>query len=413
MNSTRATVVGQRLVFSMVLGLLVVLASAPARAQEALLGTLLSLTGDLAAYGEPLKNASDLAADQINAQGGVRNGAFLRLVHRDDQTSPQPGVEAAQRLVSVDRVPAFVGALSSGVTIPVATSVAVPNRVVQISPASTSPEITNLDDDDYLFRTVPSDALQGKVLAQVAQEQGYKAVSVVYINNAYGEGLARNFQAAFEAGGGRVLVSVAMEGGQASYRGELQRAARGNPEALVLIAYPENGATVLRQAVEEGFFRAFLFSDGLQSEDLVAAVGAQALEGTHGTSPLPPTESPAYQLFRDAYAKKYGTPPPQPYMPEAYDGTFVLALAMEKAGPGATGQQIRDALREVANAPGEVIHPGEWAKAKELIARGVDVDYQGASGPVEFDENGDVVNATYGVWKFEGGRIVQVRTVEI
>lgn len=414
MKCARATVVaGRRLLLPSVLALLVALASGAATAQEAVLGTLLSLTGDLAAYGTPLMNAADLAAEQINAQGGLWNGAALRLVHRDSQTSPQAGVEAAQRLVSIDGVPAFVGALSSGVTIPVATSVSIPNRVVQISPASTSPVLTTLADDDFIFRTVPSDALQGKVLAQLAVELGYDVVSILYINNDYGEGLARNFQEAFEAAGGRVPASVAFEGGQASYRGELQRTAQGRPQALLLIAYPENGSTILRQAVEEGFYRNFLFTDGLQSEDLVAAVGAPALEGTYGTAPLPPAESPAYALFRDAYAAKFGTPPPQPYMPESYDGIFVLALAMEKVGPGATGQQIRDALRDVANAPGEPIFPGEWSKAKELIRQGVDIDYRGASGPVEFDANGDVMNATYGIWRFEGGHIVQVRTVEL
>ena len=373
------------------------------------IGALMPMTGDLQAYGTSCITGVRLAAGQINEQGGVL-GKKLVVKVGDTQTKPQAGIDAAQKLVSIENVFGIVGALSSGVTIPVAQSVTSGAKVPQISPASTSPVITSLEDQDYLFRSVPSDAFQGVALSQLVQEGGYSNVATLYVNNDYGEGLAENFKQAFEQAGKEVSATLPFEPGNASYRGELSKAASEGAEALVLIGYPENGVTILRQALEEGYFQEFVFSDGLKAPEIIDALGARYLNGSFGTAPQALTDSPAAQMYLEAYEQAYGQVPPKPYIDTSYDAVFILALAAQKAGQ-AEGQRVRDALRDVANAPGERILPGEWSKAVGLLDQGTDIDYVGASGSMEFDANGDV-SGTFAHWAIEDGEIVTVKVFE-
>ncbi|MCF8039864.1 MAG: ABC transporter substrate-binding protein [Desulfohalobiaceae bacterium] len=382
---------------------------APAQAKSVKIGALMPMTGDLQAYGESCYTGVQLAIEQINEGGGVL-GSELQLKLGDTQTKPQPGIDAAQKLVSVENVSAIVGALSSGVTIPVASSVTSSAGVVLMSPASTSPVITNLEDNDFLFRSVPSDAFQGVALAQLVEEAGYENVATLYVNNDYGEGLAVSFEKAFKSKGGTVSQSLAYEPGNASYRGELSKAASKGAEALNLIGYPENGITILRQALEEGLFTKFIFSDGLKAPEIIDSIGAKYLNGSSGTVPQALSDTPSAQNYLSAYKERFGQVPPKPYIDTSYDATFVLALAIEKAGK-TDGKAVQEILREVANPPGEKVLPGEWAKAVKLLSEGKDINYVGASGSVDFDENGDV-GGTFGHWMIKDGEIVTVKVFE-
>ncbi|MGH6898840.1 MAG: ABC transporter substrate-binding protein [Geminicoccaceae bacterium] len=376
----------------------------PASAQEVKIGAIMSTTGPLQVYGEAGLNGIQLAIDQINETGGVLDGQ-VELVAADDATNPQVGVDAAQRLVNVEGVAGIVGALSSGVTIPIATSATAPAGVPQISTASTSPVITTLDDDGFLFRTTPQDALQGEVLADLVSQQGIERTAVIYVNNDYGKGLADSFADAYE---GEVTASVAYEERQASYRGELAQAAEGDPQALIMIAYPGDGVPMLRQAFEGAFFDKFVFTDGMKAAEVVEAIGAP-LDGAFGTAPSGDPESEAAKIFRGAYEERYGELPPQPFIDTAYDATMLLALAIEQAG-STEGAAIRDALHEVATPPGETILPGEFEKARELLAAGQDINYEGAGGSQDFDENGDVPGI-YSHWAVKDGQIVDVELI--
>jgi ABC-type branched-subunit amino acid transport system substrate-binding protein len=375
---------------------------------EIKIGSLSALTGDLAAYGGPIQNGAEMAVEHINRAGGVL-GKKLKLVTRDSQTNPTAAVDAAHKLVNIDRAVAIVGALSSGVTIPVATSVSVPNRVVQISPASTSPEITYLKDDDFIFRTVPSDALQCLVLARVAMDRGFKKISTIYVNNSYGEGLAKAMKEAYEKIGGRVLISVPFNKGEPSYRSEIQKAVKDGPDALLLIAYPENGVKILRQAIEFGLANKFLFPDGMKAPEIIENVGAKYLNGTYGTAPAP-VASDLTKEFREGYKKRFGEYPPKPYIDTNYDATVLIALAMQKAGK-TDGSSIKNAIRDVANPPGEKVSIQDLKKAIDFLKQGKDIDYEGVSGSVNFDQNGDVTSGSYGIWKIENGRIVDEKVV--
>lgn len=368
------------------------------------IGTLMPLTGGLASYGQFTRNGTLLAQKLINEQGGLLDGREIELVNIDTQTQPQVGVDGAQKLVNIEGVQAIVGALSSGTTIPIVDSVTAPNEVVQISPSATSPVLTTIEDDGYFFRTVPSDALQGVVAGNFAADQGYESVAVIYVNNDYGQGLNDAIIDQFEKRGGEVTSSIAFEPNKVSYRSELMEAAKDNPDALVLIAYTDDGGiTIIRQALENAFFSEFLFTDGLKAPEIAEGIEPY-LEGMYGTSPtsLPGGNGP--ELFREMYNEEYGEMPPKPYIDTSYDATFVIAMAIEKAGV-VEGPAIRDAINEVLDPDGETVNINEWAKAKELIAEGKTINYEGASGPVFFDDVGDRAGAI-GIWQIQDGDIV-------
>jgi len=368
---------------------------------------LMSLTGALGPYGPSIVNGAQMAVDQINAAGGVL-GKQLELVIRDTATSPDVGRDAASKLVELDRVPAIVGALSSGVTL-AASSVTIPAEVVLISPASTAPSIPALDDNDYVFRTVVSDEVQGVVLGRLAMLLNYKKVSITYVNNDYGKGLADTFKNTFEALGGQVLAMVAYEENKPSYRGEVDNLMAGDPEAIVMVSYPVDGNKQIVEAIEAGYQGDFLMTDGMKGEGVApgpACASAEApgpIEGSYGT--VAAAGFKADQFEADFDAGGYG-PSTIPYHDKAYDAVMLIALAMIRAGE-ATGPAIRDNLRAVANSPGEEVFYGEWGKAVSLLNQGKEINYQGAAGLVDFKDTGDVSGAIL-IWKIEGCQVVSV-----
>jgi branched-chain amino acid transport system substrate-binding protein len=384
----------------------VVEVSVPMEALDPLIvGNLNVFTGSLSEFGPPLRNAVELASDHVNRAGGV-HGASMVIISRDTAVNPVQGVDAARALVDVENVVAIVGALSSGVTVAVANAVTIPKETLMLSGASTAPSITVLEDNDFLFRTTPSDASQGVVLARLAQEQGYQTVGIMYINNAYGEGLANQFEESFTALGGTVTAKVPHEDVQPTYASELDKATEGDPDALAVLSYTGQAAVYVREAMEGGYADEFLFADGTKGSEWIDGIDAwEALEGSMGTVQGSPG-SPARDAFEMAYEDTFGFPVSHPFMAEHYDATVLIALAAAKAGNTTDSAAIRDAIRDVANAPGEVVGPGrdEIARALALIAAGQDINYNGAGGDIEFDEYGDVFG-TIEIWTISDGEI--------
>jgi branched-chain amino acid transport system substrate-binding protein len=361
------------------------------------IGLLLSYTGDLSDFGPPEEQAAQMAADEINAAGGVL-GQDIVLVTGDDATDPSQGVSEATRLINVEGVHAIIGALASGVTLPVAESVTGPNAILQISHASTSPALTAANDNDFLFRTTISDAAQGVVLAQLAQQEGITSACTMYINNAYGQGLSEIFTENFEKAGGTVTAQVPHESEQATYASELAQCTSGNPQALVAPCYPESARVFLREAVEAGNVQTFLFTDGTKSPDMFADLGWETFDGMKGTAATN-LDVAAGAAFEERYTAAYGSTPSVPYMREIYDAVYLIALAAEQAG-STDPTAIRDAIRDIANAPGEIIDPGTegFTAALEFIKAGTDINYEGAAGPVDLDKNGDVLIGAIEEW---------------
>lgn len=391
----------------LVVGLVLGLAITATAAETIKIGALMALTGALGPYGPSIVNGAQMAVDEINAAGGVL-GKQLELVIRDTATSPDVGRDAASKLVEIDRVPAIVGALSSGVTL-ASSSVTIPAEVVLISPASTAPSIPALEDNDYVFRTVVSDEVQGVVLGRLAMLLNYRKVSITYVNNDYGKGLADTFKGTFEGLGGQVLAMVAYEENKPSYRGEVDNLMAGDPDAIVMVSYPIDGNKQIVEAIEAGYQRDFLMTDGMKGEGVApgpACASAEApgpLEGSYGT--VAAAGFKADQFEADFDAGGYG-PTTIPYHDKAYDAVMLIALAMVRAGE-ATGPAIRDNLRAVANPPGVEVFYDEWNKAIALLNQGKEINYQGAAGLVDFKDTGDVDGAIE-IWKIEGCQVVTV-----
>lgn len=388
------------------------LGGAQAQDEPLKIGTLFPFTGDLSDFGPAFWNSAELAVNQINEGGGV-NGQPVELLRGDTATSPQQAVTEAARLIDIEGVSAIVGPAGSGEALPVAESVAGPAGVPVISPSATSPALTVANDNGVFYRTTISDAAQGVVIADLALEQGYETACVFYLNNAYGQGLNDAFAERFTAEGGTVTAQIPHEQEQASYASELSACTADGPDVLIGIGYPESAGVFLRELIEAGDPPALLMSDGLRSEDLFAELGWDAFAGTVGTS-AGAAESEASTAFISAYEEAYGEMASVPYLREVYDAVYLIAAAAQ-AGGSNDSASILAGLQEVASAPGTVFTGGVegWQAAVEALAAGDDIDYEGASGPVDLDANGDVSRGAITIWSVQGEEIVIDETRDI
>jgi len=361
-----------------------------AHAADTKVGILMDITGPIASFIPPLQNATNLAIKHANDQGGLLDGQAV-AVYGDTTGSSQGAVDAVGKLVNVESVPIIMGALMSGTTIAAAEAVSIPAGVVQISPTATSPAITGINDNDLLFRIVPSDNYQGAVLAKMVLDEGMSKVAVTYVNNDYGVGIGETFIEAYKAAGGEVTSAVKHEEKKDSYRSELATLSQAGGDALVVIAYAgDSGGKIVRQSIEGGLFSKFVGTDGLRDEALIKDIGAEALAESFFSSPTSPADNPAQATLHELFNGEFGEGADKPFVDQTYDATFLTLLAIEKAG-STDRAAMAQALRDVASAPGEKVGPGEWEKAKALLAEGKDIDYDGAGGNYDFDENGDVV----------------------
>ncbi len=364
-------------------------ASASAMAMEVKIGFLGGFTGPIESMVPPIAKGAKLAIEGVNESGGVLNGMKIEMPTGDTTCADATkAADAADRLVNSEKVLAIVGALCSGATISAANNAAIPGGVVMISPASTSPALTTLKDNDLVFRTVPSDAYQGQMMAKLLKDKGFKSIAITYVNNDYGKGFAEALADAFKKQGGTVAAMEPHEDGKADYRAEIGNLESSGADILVILAYANgSGQTILRQALESGGFEKFALGDGMVSDALIKAIGADSLKGVIATRPGAPKAAGADRFAE--IARKAGLDPKAIFAAQAYDAAMLLALAIEKNGK-AERAGLNKALRAVATAPGEVILPGEFAKAKKLLAEGKDINYEGAAGSHEFDANGDV-----------------------
>jgi len=384
--------------------------SAMAQSCTVTIGSVMALTGSLGVLGQAIAQGAQLAVSDLNAAGGV-NGCTVKLSLSDDQTQANVGVDAAKKLVDVQHVPAIVGALSSGITTAVLTSVTAPSKVILISPASTSPTLTDLGKQGktggYFFRTAPSDALQSVAIAKVAMDNDINKVAVLYLNNAYGQGLADAFNTAFTKLGGTVTQSVVYNPDQPSYRAEVSKALRGGPQALFLIGYPGDGTTIAREWVASGGPQTWLLPDGLEDQHFVDDVGAQYFKTVYGTA-SGSTTTPSLQTFRKEFQDKYGKVPTQAYVTNAYDATVIVGLAMEYAHTTTDTAAIRDAMRKVTDPNGQKVYAGvnELEAAHGLMKLGTTVQYIGAVGPIHFNQYGDIAGP-YNLWTVKDGSVTE------
>ena len=348
------------------------------------MGIILGFTGPIESLTPAMAASAELAFKEASDSGSLLGGQSIS-VERADSTcvDSAAATSAAEGLIS-GGVVAIMGADCSGVTGAIATNVAVPNGVVMISPSATSPGLTDLADNGYFFRTAPSDARGGQILADITKDRKIKSVAITYTNNDYGKGLADVYAGAVKAHGIKVTVMAAHEDGKADYSAEVATLASAGGDAVAVIGYLDQGGKgIIQGSLDSGAFDTFVLSDGMIGDSLTDAFGKD-LNKSFGS--LPGSTGKGAGVFTGV-AKAAGIDSSGPYTGESYDAAALIVLAMQ-AGGKADRATIQQNVMSVANAPGKKIYPGELKKALDLLAKGKAVNYEGATA-VEFTDVGE------------------------
>ena len=351
-------------------------AFAGGHAKEVKLGVLLGFTGPIESLTAAMGAGAELAMEEVSASGKLLDGATVTAIRADTGCIDNGLAVANGEKLIADGVNGIVGGDCSGVTGAILQNVAIPNGMVMISPSATSPGLTTMEDNGLFFRTSPSDAREGEVMAEVLQERGIKSIALTYTNNDYGKGLADAIQTSFEKVGGEVTIVAAHEDGKGDYSAEVASLASAGGDILVVAGYLDQGGLgIIQSALDSGAYDTFGLPGGMIGDSLPKTVGSD-LDGSFGQ--IAGSDSKGAEVFAEL-AKAKGFDGTSAYTPESYDAAALFMLAMQAAGsmdPAEYGAKIM----EVANAPGEPINPGELGKALEILAAGGDIDYQGATG---------------------------------
>jgi branched-chain amino acid transport system substrate-binding protein len=402
---------GKKILFTATAAAALLMGAGAASACDVTVGLVMELTGPAGEYGQAGAKSVEMAFRDINDAGGVAGGCKLVTDTRDSQSQGNVAVDAATQLVQVKKVPVIIGGIISSVSIPILTSVTAPAKVVQVSPASSSPTLTQLGRDGktngVFFRTITSDALQGVAAAKYALDQGLKKLSIIHVNDDFGANMVAEFTKAYKALGGEIVSDTPYNAKQASYQPEVTKAMEGSPDGLYLVATPVDGATIARQWVSQGGPQKFLLNDGMNSEDFIKNVGAKYLENAYGTSSGTET-TPSTDYFNANYKAFSNIDPGAPAAVQGYDAGAIVGLAIAQAGK-ADSAAIQDSIRKILDPKGTVIHAGkdEFAKALQLIKDGKPIKYEGVIGPVTFDQYGDITGP-FRLWKIINGEVATV-----
>ncbi|ETX15530.1 branched-chain amino acid ABC transporter substrate-binding protein [Roseivivax halodurans JCM 10272] len=346
--------------------------------EEVKIGIILGFTGPIESITPAMGASAELALSEINESGNFLDGQTLTPVQADSTcVDSAAATAAAERLVTTDGIVAIVGADCSGVTGAILSNVAVPNGVPMISPSATSPGLSNAEDDGLFFRTAPSDARQGEVLAGILESEGISSVAVTYTNNDYGKGLADSFVASFEEAGGEVTLTSPHEDNKADYSAEIGALASAGGDALVVLGYADSGGKgMIQAAADTGAFSTFMLGDGMYGQEMLDDL-SDVLEGSFGAVPW--SQGEGAEAFSTLVNDTADFDPDSSYTRESYDAAALLALAMQ-AGGEATSEAAAANIMTVANEPGEKILPGELGKGLQILADGGEIDYVGATG---------------------------------
>ena len=358
----------------------VALCAGAASAEEVKLGILIGFTGPIESLTPAMAAASEMAMKEATDSGKLLDGATVVSVRGDSTCGDSAaGTAAAERLVTADKVQGIIGGDCSGVTGAVLQNVARPNGMVMISPSATSPALTTAEDDGLFFRTAPSDAREGEVMAETLVEKGIKSIALTYTNNDYGKGLAEAIANSFTAKGGTVTINAAHDDGKADYSSEVAALAAAGGDILVVAGYLDQGGKgIIQASLDTGAFSTFGLPGGMIGDSLPTAIGA-GLNGSWGQ--IAGSDSAGAAKFEEMM-KAGGFDGTSAYSPESYDAAALIILAMQ-AAKSTDPKVYKDKVMEIANGPadgsGEKIYPGDIGKALELIAAGKPVDYEGAT----------------------------------
>ncbi len=362
-------------------------------------GMLMPTTGDLGPVGLAIEQAAALAAEEINDQGAI-DGVPLGIIACDTRTDPDQAQAMAQWLVEVARVPAIIGPATSSGTLQVFNNIARESGTLVISPSATSPAISRLDDDGLMWRTVPSDAIQGQAILRYLLDRDYGKIAMIYLSDAYGQGLLDEIQTG--------LCNEAIGCEQETFLAQPYTAdADGNvdvdtvntlmaglrnfdPEVLIFVGFVEAGIRILNSAGNSGFTDIpIVLTDGMQNDEIGARILDDALKrNIIGTAPASPA-GPVYNGFATRYTGRWNADP-QVYNAQAYDAMYLLGFAIAAAAADdgeITGERIAGNLTRTSEGESVRAAPLDWTAGVSALRAGPDAtfDFQGTSGPLNFD----------------------------
>lgn len=340
---------------------------------EITIGAVLPLTGASATIGKDQQRGIELAVKKINASGGVL-GKRIAVKVEDSEGASAPALNAARKLVSVDKVPVVIGEYSSGNTIPVGEYLQ-RQKVVHINPGSSSPDIAEIG--DYSFSTIGLDTIAGRFTGERLAAAGYKTAAFLAPNNAYGSGVLEYTKKAFEDAGGKVVEEVLYTEGRSDYRQELQRIKQANADVVIYSAYGTEAATINKQAFELGMDAKKFFAIYLTM--CTADADEQAVEGQQGMDVN--YIGPGGEDYQQAYQEEYGEGFRTSFSGYTYDAVMMVAQAINEAG-SADPDKIRDALAEMTS-------------------------FEGVTGTIAFDEDGQRKDQPYLLAVMKDGKVEQ------
>ncbi|NEU56462.1 ABC transporter substrate-binding protein [Halorussus sp. MSC15.2] len=371
------------------------------------MGSILPITGSLSAYGGGMQKAVNLAKEHVNDAGGPL-GRTVKVHNKDSETKPSKAQQKYKSLVNEQNIVGFVGAASSGVSVPLAKNVAA-DGVMQVSHASTTPALAEIgyNEDEtvkYFGRTAPNDGQQGLVMGRTMNEDKYigaDKAAFLHVANAYGKGLAKKAKEAFD---GETTAVVPYDKKSSDYTSTLDKLFEDDPDAIGFVGYPGNGKTILKQWDDGGYGGEWVLSEGLNDEGFFNSLKS-ITDGMYLASPSPDSSKKSTTAFNEGMGDKSGTL----FAAHAYDGLFLQALAMHKAGK-ASGKAIAKNIRSMSRE-GTKVYAGQFQKAKDLIDDGEDINYQGASSPVDMNESLEPLNK-FAIMQIQQGKRKQLDTIE-
>ncbi len=348
--------------------------------EEIKVGFVGPLTGDYANYGTLCKQAVEMAIEEINAKGGV-SGKQIKLYAEDSEGDSQKALAATEKLSSSDKVCAILGPILTGETFSVAERVQQEGLVI-ITPSASHKDITAIG--DYIWRTTPSDGLQGVVAGKYwSQVLGYKKLAVLYAKNDYSQGLYESMAESFEEEGGEIVATETFMVGDKDFKTQLTKLKNTDAEAIYIPDYTTEMAQILEQASQLQVNKPFLSGDGFLSEEIYTLAG-QYTDGVVYTASAQVEESNSAKEFKEKYTAKYGVGPDS-FATNAYDATYILASVIEKVGTDR--KAIKEGMKEVK-------------------------DFVGVNGVINFDEQGDLV-AYQGIYEVHGNTPVYIGAFQV
>lgn len=377
-----------------------------------------------------------MAVEEINAAGGVL-GKKLELVPVYNETRNYPKAQAFINSLISEGAKYIITSGGSGMTMK-AAEITIPNKVLLITGSSSSPKISDLEDNDLVWRTVPSDAFQGRIAAVYMDSLKVRTAGLIYLDNPYGNELSRTFREVFEKRRGKILASVKIpdrtDYQNFDFKAIADQVFSQKPQLIYLVSYGEEGAKIINAAKPyfTGTYKPQLLGcDANYNNDFLYGAEQSLIEGMLGFVYIHPQNYPNYEKFNTAFeayqskasndatemsanslASLLGAVSTNSYGATVYDAIYTLAYAMLKAKSTAPADVVKT-MRLVANDNdgATLINVGEFTKAAAIIAKGGNINYDGASGSLDFNDTGDVTSGTYIIWKVKDGKFIEASTI--